>query len=122
MPHDAPMTTGQGSLLDNDLGPFQAHSDTSRAAAIANYPRTGTQRGRVLAAIAASEDGLTDEEITARTGIASSSERPRRVELVQAELVIDSGRRRPTSTGSLAVVWVANMYGRIAHALATVPA
>lgn len=74
------------------LGPFQRHSETSRHTAIGNYPRSGTQRARVLMLIAAGPH--TDNELVDLTGLSPSSVRPRRVELVDAGLVVDSGERR----------------------------
>ena len=108
----------QPSLFDNELGPFHHNApDTSRQAAIDNFPRSGTQRARVLVAIARSLDGLTDHEITAITGIIPSSERPRRGELEAAGLIESSGRTRPSPTGSQATVWIATDAGHL-HVLA----
>ncbi len=85
---------------------------TQTAAAIAVWPRSGTQRARVLAAISKAEaDGLTDEEIGARLGLSLNSVRPRRLELVQAGLVIDSGRTRPTRGGKAAIAWATQDHG-----------
>ena len=91
--------------------PYQPHSDTSRAAA-ASQPRAdlAARQRQVLAAIAvgwaSGRPGMTDEEITTRTGLAPNSVRPRRVELVARGLVKDSGMRRPTVSGRQATVWV----------------
>ena len=110
----------------NQLGLFRADgSDTMRAAAIDNYPRSGSQRGKVLDAIyhaaaayrvgdGAVLGGLTDEEVQHRLNLGSSSQRPRRVELVDAGFVIDSTYRRPTTTGSQAIVWHCTDAGRAA--------
>lgn len=94
---------------DDRLGKFQRPGDaaeTQRIAAVLAYPGSGTQRRRVLEAIArAGERGLTDEELQDALGMNPSTERPRRVELVEGEWIIDSGRRRRTRSGRLAVVW-----------------
>jgi len=66
----------------NHLGRFQAHSATSRNAALAVYPRTGTQRARVLNYLRSARDGRTDEEIATGLAMNPSSVRPRRIELV----------------------------------------
>ena len=79
-------------------------SATSKAAALSVAPRTGTQRRRVLDAIAAS-GGLTDEEIQARLAMNPSTQRPRRVELVEGGWIKDSGARRPSSSGRESIVW-----------------
>ncbi len=95
------------------IGKFQRPGDaaeTQRQAAIAAYPATGTWRLRVLkAVVAAGEHGRTDEELQAELGLNPSTQRPRRVELVEGGLVADSGRRRLTRSGRLAVVWVATV-------------
>lgn len=83
-------------------------SDTraSEHAAIKNS--SATMRGRVLAAIvAAGVDGRTDDELQQELGLQGSSQRPRRIELLLANLIIQSGEIRKTASGRSAVVWVA---------------
>lgn len=88
--------------------PAQRHSDTSRAAADAIAPKAGTLRAVVLAFIKSQGAfGATDEEISLALDMAGNTVRPRRRELQQAGLVVDSGRRRPTESRRLAVVWIA---------------
>ncbi len=71
-------------------------------------PRSGSQRSKVLAAIQASYDlGMTDEEIGIRLGLDGNSVRPRRKELEDAGLIVDSGEKRPTASSTKAIVWVA---------------
>jgi predicted DNA-binding transcriptional regulator AlpA len=53
------------------------------------------------------EDGATDEEIAEGLGEKKDTTRPRRVELAQYCLVHESGRRRKTAMGRMAMVWVA---------------
>jgi hypothetical protein len=79
-------------------------TDTSRAAADLVRPRSGTQRMRVLEALIRS-DGLTDLEIAIEVGLQENSERPRRIELVEAGWVRDSGQRRATNGRAEAIVW-----------------
>lgn len=97
-------------------------SETSNEAARKIEPLRGTLRAKVLDAIKNSGrvsevmptwtssislvGGLTDEEGVAATGIPASTWRPRRVELVEMNLVADSGVRRKTRSGRDAVVWV----------------
>jgi len=50
--------------------------------------------------------GLTDHEMQAHLNMIGSTQRPRRVELCDKGLVVDSGRQRPTPSGRMAVVWV----------------
>jgi hypothetical protein len=54
--------------------------------------------------------GATDEELIEAVmayGYAMNTIRPRRVELVRAGVVADSGRTRATGSGRDAIVWVA---------------
>lgn len=102
------MPTQQGSLFDDDLPPYQAHSETSREAAAAIEPDAATLRGQVLAFLrTCGTAGATDEEIQTRLHMNPSTERPRRIELREAGLVHDSGRTRFTKSGRRAVVWMA---------------
>lgn len=85
--------------------PPHVYSQTSRAAAEAIRPDTSRLRALVLGAIE-EHGGLTDEEGIDATGIAPSTYRPRRIELVQRGLVADSGHERKTRSGRWAVVWI----------------
>lgn len=86
--------------------PAQQHSDTSRDAADAIKGVSGRLRREVYEWLAGrGVDGGTDEEIQAALNMPSSTQRPRRVELVRAGRVVDSGRQRPTKSGRKAVVW-----------------
>ena len=91
--------------------PAQPHATQVQAAAAA-LPRTGSNRGCVLQAIqAAGLGGLTDEEIQRDTRLGANTARPRRHELSNPKhgdpWIVDSGQRRPTSTGSPSIVWIA---------------
>jgi hypothetical protein len=107
--------TDQASLFEgaspdpdrNRLGPFQRDSETSREAALDNYPRSGTQRRRVLDAIVTADDGYTREELSVDLHLPLNSVHPRVVELVNAGLVVASSKTRTTSTGSRAAVLMA---------------
>lgn len=83
----------------------QDHSDTSTAAAEAIAPTAATLRMAVFGVIAA-RGNATDEEIQIELGIPGNTQRPRRVELCEAGRVVDSGIRRRTKSGRLAVVWI----------------
>ena len=104
----------QGTLFDmpEPLGstpsyPFVRHSDTSREAAESgSHTARSTVRHRVHDFIDEQGDGgATDEEIIDAIGGNPSGIRPRRIELVQAGLVRDSGKRRATRSGRQAVIW-----------------
>jgi predicted transcriptional regulator len=86
-----------------DWPAHQRHSPTSAAAAIAIEPAAGTLRRRVLEVIRSKPS--TDEEIADLLALNPSTSRPRRIELVQAGLVVDSGTTRKTRSGRQAVVW-----------------
>ena len=89
------------------LPPHQKHSDTSKMAALA---LDGTRRATLRAAVyryvlSHGGDGATDQEIQNALDMNGNTERPRRRELEQAGLVIDSKQRRKTDAGKDAVVW-----------------
>jgi hypothetical protein len=80
---------------------------TSRRAAEAAEPKSGTIRLNVLDAIRASGlSGLTDSQIQRALGLDGSTERPRRIELQRANW-ITSGPARRTQSGRMAVTWIA---------------
>jgi hypothetical protein len=81
---------------------------TRRAAGVAIRPDARRLRARVLEyLVGRGPTGGTDEEIQSALGLSGDTERPRRRELQQAGLVVDSGQVRPTSSGRLAVAWIA---------------
>lgn len=88
--------------------------DVSRRAARDVKPRTGTQRGKILSAIAAKGDhGATSEEAADASGVSfSRSSGPRIAELLRDGYIRDTGRTRPGSLGSDQRVLVATEKGR----------
>ncbi len=94
--------------LQLELAPAQLHSATSIAAAQAIQPKLGELCRQVLAYLRlAGSFGGTDEELQTGLLLDGSTERPRRVTLVEYGLVVDSGRTRKTKSGRDAVVWQA---------------
>lgn len=88
---------------------------TSSVAAdrIAGHART--LRAAVLRFIVAQgPHGATDDEGEAALGIKPQTYTPRRGELVALGLVVDSGRRRNTSSDRPAAVWIASTPATIA--------
>jgi DNA-binding IclR family transcriptional regulator len=82
------------------------HPDTSHAAAERILDAQPNLRRRVFNYIQSQQEwGATDEEVQRALGMNPSTERPRRVELVELGLVADSGSRRRTESGRAAVVW-----------------
>jgi hypothetical protein len=96
--------------VTTDLPAHQRHSETSTAAAGAIEPKAATLRRLVLEALRLrGQQGATDDElqeVLGSVGMSGNTQRPRRVELVRAGLVRDSGTTRPTRSGRRAVVWV----------------
>ena len=79
---------------------------TSREAAHSVKPRVSKLRADVLVVlIARGEIGATAQEIEKATGLPGNTVRPRLVELRENGCVRDSGRKRKTDSGRLAVVW-----------------
>ena len=93
----------------------KAHADagdTERAAARSSVLRNGTQRSRVLRAIADHDvTGATDDDISVATGIDRMTVAPRRHELVQSGHIVDSGYRRLTRNRCQAIVWETTQAG-----------
>ena len=88
--------------------PAQLHSPTSCEAAESIKPVLGPLCNAVLKClVAAGRDGRTDEEMQEQIPMPPSTQRPRRIDLMNLNLVVDSGRTRPTRSGRKATVWVA---------------
>lgn len=85
---------------------FVRKSATSESAAEGMRGSAATLRAKVLALLRSQPNGLTDEEMQQALGMNPSTQRPRRIELVTAGFVIDSGATRKTRSGRNAVVWV----------------
>lgn len=80
---------------------------TSAAAAQSMFPHLAECRRLVFESIRrAGKLGRTDEEVQLELGMVGNTQRPRRSELVESGLIVNSGSRRKTSSGRLACVWV----------------
>ena len=62
-------------------------------------------RGQVFYFIRDCALGATDDEVQVGLDMNPSTERPRRAELFTQGLIEDSGTRRKTQSGRLAIVW-----------------
>ena len=83
------------------------HPATSHQAAERILPKSGTLRAKVYAKLKQwGSHGLTDENMQTMLAMNPSTQRPRRIELVEAGLVRDSGRVRLTRSKRNAIVWV----------------
>ncbi len=85
--------------------PFVAHSATSELAAHQAKPAAPTQRARVFACICA-HGPLPDEDIQQLLSLDPSTQRPRRVELARAGLIVAHPVSGRTTKGRRAVRWV----------------
>lgn len=120
--------TGAGATLfeatelsdpgERELGPFVRDSDTSRAAALAAYPRQGSQRWRILQQLWRLGDrGATREELAELMRLSENTVRPRLVELMEGGWVeqrVDGtvSATRKTRLGQDAEVLVLSARGR----------
>ena len=92
--------------------PAVQSSRTSMQAADSLGPATlNALQRKVLELLAATPEGLTDEEMQKRLGMNPSTQRPRRIELARRGLVVEGGTRR-TASGRMAVVWQATAASR----------
>lgn len=100
-----------GPALSTPDGPAPGSTGTSRRAAALVAPRVGTLQRRVLglierAVIVERTGGLTDPELlTCLPELGPNSVRPRRVELLHAGWLVDSGHRRVAGHGAEHTVW-----------------
>jgi hypothetical protein len=87
--------------------------DTSASAAALNATHRVRDRDRCLQALyRAGMHGATDFELETATGIKQTSCGKRRLELLREGLVERTDERRPSPTGSPAVVWRLTIDGR----------
>ena len=100
------------SLLGNPPSVSRANDrDTARIAGKRANLTDG--QTKVLKALAgAGSRGLLDHDHHRLNGLIPTSAGKRRLELMQMGLVIDSGHRRATSTGTAAIVWILSEAGR----------
>jgi len=85
--------------------PYVPGSATSVEAAARITESAATLREKVFALLNANPGGLTDEQQQRALGMNPSTQRPRRIELVEQGRVRDSGRTALTRSNRQAVVW-----------------
>jgi hypothetical protein len=89
--------------------PYISGSETSKKAAISIQSARETLTKKVWRfACQKGAVGFTDEECCGVLAMNPSTQRPRRVELVEVGLVVDSGMKRKTISGREATVWIVN--------------
>lgn len=81
--------------------------DTSHSALRSVRRCAPEMRAKILGALRASPAPLCDEELIEITGLAPSSLRPRRVELVESGEVIAAPVTKTTKSGRKAIAWTA---------------
>ncbi len=90
-----------------ETAPYQAHSDTSKAAADEIADKLPALRGNVYRVIhMAGKEGVTDLDIEGELGIAGSTVRPRRIELLEMGLVVAAKEKKRTPSGRWAYAWI----------------
>lgn len=83
-------------------------TDTSRASANKALPESGTKRRTVYDAVIGNmSNGMTCDEVCEQTGMLVQSCTSAINTLAADGWLYDSGMRRPTRTGHMAIVWVA---------------
>jgi hypothetical protein len=93
--------------IGKPTAPFSPGSPTSQVAAAAIAGDAKYIRQRVFNFIrSCREYGATDPEIAQALQLSSDTARPRRVDLRNADMIVDSGRTRPTQSGRPATVWI----------------
>lgn len=79
--------------------------DTSHQMAAKAFPRSGTLRRRIVEAVLASRDGLTDYQLEEATGRTHQSVSSARNGLVNDSWLVNTGRTRMNRHGNEAIVW-----------------
>lgn len=88
---------------ENAVGPYRKDGGaTQRQAAYDNYPRSGSQRYRVLMALMGTGNGMTRDELARSLELPDSSVDARVWELKRGGWIAESGLTRETAQGSQA--------------------
>lgn len=94
--------------LDIFTAPYIRHSISSLEAAESIKPKRQPLQAQVLAYLKRRGGlGATDEECQIALGLNPSTQRPRRIELVEAGLIVEADFQRKTRSGRNASVWIA---------------
>lgn len=94
---------------ENRVGRSRGRQSTERAAALMQFPKSGTARAAVLSTFIADHreagDGLIDEDVAARLDMNLYSAAPRRTELVNDGWLRASGKFGRTKMNSESIKW-----------------
>lgn len=107
----APAKYAPGEVEADSLGGFGSKSEASRKAAIDNYPRSGSQRYRVLAQIVHTGGRIRDQ-LAVELDMPTQSCTARVTELIEGGWAEETAEHRRTRNGSEAAVVVATEKGR----------
>jgi hypothetical protein len=104
-----PWPTSLASPTSNRPGRSRNRQPTERAAAMMQFPKSGTARGAVLSAFINDwkddGDGLIDEDVASKIGMNLYTAAPRRTELVNDGWLQASGRFGRTKLNSESIKW-----------------
>ena len=92
--------------VPNKLPAYVRGSETSKEAAESIREKAPSMKQRVSAVLESRANGLTDEELEQILEWRHQTVSARRRELVLEGAVKDSGRKRPTTSGRNATIWV----------------
>lgn len=97
-------------MIDTDdyTAPFAAGRETSEAAAQSIEPTASSLCGQIYASLKRRGDnGLTCSEVEQLYELRHQTASARLWDLHTRSFIVDSGQRRPTTSGRKAIVWVA---------------
>jgi len=94
----------RSDIDENKVGKFTKKSLVSRRAALANMPKSGTQRRMIYDYIYYCESGTTREEIARVLGMADNSVRPRVAELMEGGWVVVDGHRKNSGNQTVEIL------------------
>jgi len=100
----------ESSVDDNYVTMPSEPTQTQEWAGDKVLPAAGTQRRQIYDTYLEYPDGLADEEMEAITGLLMNSIRPRRNELMEQGLVVETGRLRPNRNGNPEKVYAASRF------------
>lgn len=95
----------------NKEGPSPRGKATSKRAALANWPRSGSQRARILELMLSEPvrtRGMTRERIGYELGMSGDAVRPRVLELIAGGWLFETEHTRPSIHGNDSVVLLAS--------------
>ena len=99
------MTVAQGSLDFLNMHARRTDPDTSHAAAAHASLRAGSHKATILDTMSQNPHPMTFEQIASLSGLSESQCWKRLSDLRDAQLIVDSGMRVKTKSGTQAIQW-----------------